>query len=125
SVCVSMRNLDQISENVAAARNFVPLKRAEINALRDAYIASNPTLCADCTGQCSLAGGTKARLGDLTRYLTYYEGHGDRVAARKHYAALSDEDRDWKAADLAAARAACPSHLDFAKLMPKVDDLLA
>ena len=69
--------------------------------------------------------GYTARLGDLTRYLTYHEFHGDRRAARENYAALTDAERDWKGADLEAARAACPSGLDFAGLMPKVDDLLA
>ena len=34
------------------------------------------------------------------------------------------EARDWSGADLAAARAACPNKLDFAKLLPEVDRLL-
>ncbi len=125
SCCVSMKNVDQIRENSEAARQFAPLKAAEIRGLRDAFIASGPTLCGDCDGRCALAGGTGAALGDLTRFLTYHERHGHRSEARKFYAELPDSARDWKNADLAAAQAACPNHLNFADLLPRVDRDLA
>ncbi len=80
---------------------------------------------ANCDGSCGRAGGTKARLGDLARLLTYHEHHGARVMAREGYAELSEEERDWHDADLEAAREACHSHLDFAKLLPQVDKFLA
>jgi len=127
SACVSMRNTDQIRENSEAARKFAaegPLKEADIRDLRDACLAARPTLCADCDGRCAHAAGTKARLGDLTRYLTYHEHHGYRGEARKLYAELTDAERNWTDADLAAARDACPSQLDFAALLPKADRLL-
>ena len=124
SVCVSMRNTDQIRENVDAARRYEPLKAAEILQLRDAVLAQGPTLCADCDGRCSIAAGTGAELGNLTRFLTYHEHHGDRAEARRQYAALPPEARDWSRADLAAARAACPNGLDFARLLPEADRLV-
>lgn len=126
--CVSMRNTDQIKENVAAALNFGengPLTLATIDQIRASCLAAGPTLCADCDGRCSRAAGTTARLGDLTRYLTYHEHHGYRSEARRYYAELSDAERDWRGADLAAARDACPSRLDFTRLLPKVDQYLA
>jgi aryl-alcohol dehydrogenase-like predicted oxidoreductase len=121
SCCVSMRNLDQITENTEAARKFEPLRKAEIDGLHKAFMASNPSLCADCDGRCSRAGGTDAVLGDLTRYLTYHERHGARSEARRLFAELPESARDWKGADLAAAQAACPNHLNFSELLPKVD----
>ena len=120
-----MKNRDQIRDNADAARRFEPLKAAEIGQLRDAALAHGPTLCADCEGRCSVAAGTTAALGDLTRFLTYHEHHGQRAEARRAYATLSPEARDWSTADLAAARAACPNKLDFARLMPEVDKHLA
>jgi predicted aldo/keto reductase-like oxidoreductase len=123
--CVSMKNTDQIRENVDAARRFEPLKEADIRQLRDAALAHGPTLCADCDGRCSVAAGTGAELGNLTRFLTYHEHLGDRTEARRQYAALSPEARDWSGADLEAARAACPNRLDFAKLLPEVERHLA
>jgi predicted aldo/keto reductase-like oxidoreductase len=123
--CVSMRNTDQIRENTDAAARFEPLKEADIRQLRDAALAHGPTLCADCDGRCSAAAGTRAELGNLTRFLTYHQHHGDRAEARRQYAALSAEARDWSGADLEAARDACPNRLDFARLLPEVERHLA
>ncbi len=128
TACVSMRNTDQIRENAAAARKFAengPLKEADIRQLRDAALAAGPTLCADCDGRCAAAAGTSARLGDLTRFLTYHDHHGYRSEARRLYAELAASERDWRDADLDAARRACPSGLDFARLLPKVEERLA
>ncbi len=125
TACVSMRNTDHIRENVEAARTYRPIDRASIEGLRDAFLAVGPMMCADCDGRCQVAGKTAARLGDLTRFLTYHEHHGDRAKARRDYAELTAIERDWRGADLEAARAACPSGLDFAGLLPKVDQHLA
>jgi aryl-alcohol dehydrogenase-like predicted oxidoreductase len=125
AACVSMKNTDQVRENADAARRYEPLKTADIHQLRDALLAHGPTMCADCEGRCSLAAGTQAELGNLTRFLTYHQHHGDRAFARQQYAALSTQARDWSGADLEAARAACPNGLDFAKLLPQVERYLA
>ena len=124
SCCVSMRNTDQIRENAEAARAFKPMTKAELDRLRDACIAAGPTLCAGCDGRCSLAAGTTAELGNLTRFLTYHEHHGYRAEARRLYAELTDAARDWQGADLEAARHACPNQLDFARLLPRVAEVL-
>jgi predicted aldo/keto reductase-like oxidoreductase len=125
AVCTTMRNTDHIRENSDAALRFEPLKAADIRQLRDATLAHGSTLCVDCDGRCSLAAGTQAELGNLTRFLTYHEHHGDRAEARRLYADLPPEARDWVGADLDAARAACPNRLDFAKLLPQVQRYLA
>ncbi|MHB1558314.1 MAG: aldo/keto reductase [Isosphaeraceae bacterium] len=122
--CVTLRNTEQIRENADAARRFEPLTVTEINELRDAVLASNPTMCPGCDGRCSLAAGTHARLGDLARAYTYHESHGMPSLAREAYAELSAEERDWKGADLAAAREACHHKIDFAAMLPEVDRLL-
>jgi predicted aldo/keto reductase-like oxidoreductase len=122
--CVSMRNTEQVRMNSEAARMFKPLTTSEMQRFRDVYIAAGPTLCPGCDGRCSVAGGTTAELGNLTRFLTYHEHHGDRREARRLYAEMSEAARDWAGADLEAARQACPSKLDFAKLLPKADQLL-
>jgi uncharacterized protein len=125
AVCTTMRSTNHIRENTDAARRFEPLKEADIHQLRDATIAHGSTLCADCDGRCSTAAGTRAELGNLTRFLTYHAHHGDRSKARRLYAELSPEARDWSGADLEAARAACPARLDFARLLPQVERQLA
>jgi predicted aldo/keto reductase-like oxidoreductase len=124
-VCTSMRNTDQIRDNIDAARRFEPVPAADIRQLRDVLLAAGPTMCADCDGRCSIAAGTKAELGNLTRFLTYHQHHGDRAEARRQYARLSPEERDWTGADLEAARLACPNRLEFARLLPEVNRHLA
>ncbi|SIO34834.1 hypothetical protein SAMN05444166_3983 [Singulisphaera sp. GP187] len=123
--CVSMKNTDQIRENTDAARRYEPLKTTDILQLRDAVLAAGQTLCADCDGRCSVAAGTQAELGNLTRFLTYHEHHGHRTEARRQFANMTDAARDWAGADLEAAREACPGKLDFAKLLPEVNRHLA
>ena len=125
AACVSMKNTDHVRENADAARRYEPLKQADIHQLRDLFLANGPTMCADCDGRCSVAAGTTAELGNLTRFLTYHQQHGDRTLARQEYASLSPEARDWAGADLEAAQAACPGKLNFAKLLPEVERHLA
>ncbi len=122
--CVSIKTTEQLREDADAARRYEPLKTAELDQLRDAILAFGSTMCADCEGRCSVAAGTKAELGNLTRFLTYYQHHGIRAEARRQYAAMADEARDWKGADLEAAREACPNKLDFAALLPEAERCL-
>lgn len=125
SSCVTMRNLNQTTENADAARRFEPLKQAELDELHEALLAAGPTMCPNCDGRCELAAGTKARLGDLARFYTYHEDHGIRQYARECYAELTADERDWTGANLEAAREACHHKLDFAKILPEVDRLLS
>lgn len=124
SACVAMNNTEYLRINSDAARRFKPLTTTELHQLRDAALAAGPTLCADCDGRCSEAAGTRAELGNLTRFLTYHEHHGHRSEARRCLDAMPPEARDWKGADLAAAQKACPNKLDFASLLPEVERLL-
>jgi len=124
SACVTMVNTDQVNQNTDAARCYQPMNETEIRELRAALLGAGPMMCAACDGRCSRAAGTSARLGDLTRFLTYHEHHGSRRQARQAYAELTEEERNWRGADLDAARAACPTKLDFAQLLPEADRLL-
>ena len=124
SACVAMLNTDQVNQNTDAARRFEPMTQSEINELHAAFLDAGPIMCAACDGRCERAAGTDARLGDLTRFLTYHEHHGARLQAREAYAQLREAERNWQGADLDAARSACPTKLDFAQLLPEVDRLL-
>ncbi len=123
--CVSLKTTDHVRDGSDAARRYQPLTTVEIGQIRDAALEAGPTMCADCDGRCAIAAGTRAELGNLTRFLTYYEHHGIRQEARRLYGELPAEARDWSGADLEAARQACPNKLDFAALLPEVDKRLA
>ena len=103
-----------------------PMNQTEIHELRVALLDAGPIACAlTCDGRCRTRAGTDALTPiDLTRFLTYHEHHGARRWAREAYAQLWEQERNWHGADLDAARAACPTKLDFAQLLPEVDRLL-
>ena len=125
AACVTLRNTEQVAENADAARRFEPLKKAEIDELHAAVLASNPTMCPGCDGRCSMAGNFFFIVWEISVFYTYHESHGMRSVARESYAELPAEHRDWQGADLAAARAACHHKIDFARLLPEVDRLLS
>lgn len=125
TVTSEMPNLPILRENTAAARKFKPLKPAKIGAVIGLYDRYGGRFCNACDGRCRRAGHTKAALNDITRALSYYERDGQHEEARKLYASLSSEQRDWHGADLAAASEACLAKLDFATLLPRAKQKLA
>lgn len=126
AISSDMPNVRILKENVEAARKFkMPLDKKQMAAVIDLYQMDGRRFCNACDGTCRRAAGTTARLGDIARYLTYYELDGRRDDARSAYAALSPEERDWHGADLAAARQACHCGLDFAAILPRAAAKLA
>jgi hypothetical protein len=81
-------------------------------------------MCASCDGRCRRAAGTTAEPGNLARFLTHHDHHSHRAESRRLYAGLNAAARDWSSADLEAARRACPNRLDFARLLPRADEVL-
>ncbi len=124
--CVSIQDDRAASRR---CRRRPPLRAAQDSRDRAAPrlppLAFGPTLCADCDGRCSVAAGTKAELGNLTRFLTYHEHHGIRTERAASTPRSAPKPRDWAGADLEAAREACPNKLNFAKLLPDADRHLA
>lgn len=125
SICSDMHNLRIVQENTTAARNFRPMDEKRVSAVIDLYHRFGSSYCNGCDGRCRQAGGTQAALGDIVRFLSYYETDGSRDLARRLFAALSPQERDWRDADLAAASAACASKLDFAALLARAHEKLA
>ena len=61
---------------------------------------------------------------NLTRFVTYHDHHGYRVEARRLDAGLDASARHWQGADLESARRACSNRLDFARLLPRAEEVL-
>lgn len=125
SICSHMDNVKKLRENAEAARNFKPLTGEELAAVDDMLRRHNRSFCVACDGSCRRAGGTQADLNTIARYVAYVEESGQLKEARKLFAALPAEARDWSGADLQAASHACRSHLDFARILAKAEQLLA
>jgi uncharacterized protein len=125
SICCDMPSLEIMRENVAAARKFKPLDKKQMAAVIDFFERNGRRFCNACDGSCRRAAGTQAALNDIVRYLSYYEMDGCREEARRLFAALSPEERDWRQANLEAASQACHSKLDFAALLARAEEKLA
>jgi predicted aldo/keto reductase-like oxidoreductase len=125
SICCNMPNLEILKENTTAARNFKPLDKKEMAAVIGLYEQRDRRFCNACDGRCRQAAGTDAALNDIVRLLSYYEMDGRRDEARRLFAAMSPEERDWHGADLQAASCACVSKLDFEKLLARAEQKLA
>ncbi|HVP10137.1 MAG TPA: aldo/keto reductase [Phycisphaerae bacterium] len=125
SICNDIPSIEILKENVAAAKKFKPLDKKQMAAVIGVLERTGKRFCNACDGSCRRAAGTKAALNDIVRYLSYYEMDGCREEARRLFAALSPEERDWHLADLAAAAHACHSKLDFATLLARAEEKLA
>ena len=125
SICSAIPNFPILKENSTAARNFKPMNAGQIGAVIGLYERYATRFCNGCDGRCRRAGKTNAALGEITRALSYYECDGARDSARRAYASLTPEQRDWHDADLAAASAVCVSKLDFASRLPRAEQKLA
>ena len=125
SICSDMPSINLVKENSDAARNYKPLDKKKLGAVLELYRREGRRFCNACDGSCRRAAGTKAALNDIVRCLSYYELDGRRADARRLFAELTPEERDWAGADLAAASRACKSKLDFTALLARAQDKLA
>ena len=124
SVCVSMRNTDQIRENAAAARVFQPMKtgrdrpaarRLHRRRPDDVRLVRRPV-------QPGRRHDGRAGQPDAVPHLSRpsrlpRRGPAALRRARRRGARLAG-------ADLEAARQACPNRLDFARLLPRAEEVL-
>ena len=124
SCCVSMRNTDQVRENAEAARVFTPLSKAELERNAQRLCRRRPhavhrmrrPMQPGCRHQC------RTRQPHTLSHLSRSSWLSRE--ARRLYSELSDAERNWAGADLEAAREACPSKLDFARLLPRAQQVL-
>jgi hypothetical protein len=125
SICSHMQNLKMVKENAESARTFRPLTDDQMGMLDTVMERYASSFCVGCDGSCAVAAGTGAALGDIVRYLSYYEMDGDRETARRLFRELPPEHRDWSGADLKAAQAACVSNIDFEDYLARAEAKLA
>ncbi|MCP4589630.1 MAG: aldo/keto reductase [bacterium] len=124
TICSHMDNIEKLKENAAAARNYKPMTATELTAVHQMMDGHAKGYCIGCDGSCRKAAGTETAFSDIARYLCYHEENGDRRGARRLYAALPPEARDWSKADLKAASEACCSKLDFENILARAAEKL-
>jgi aryl-alcohol dehydrogenase-like predicted oxidoreductase len=127
AICSAMLNFKRIDENTQNLRHFVhdkPFGPAEMKQLEDGLRQLAMHTCPGCDGSCRRAAGTETDFAAIARYVAYADHDGNRAAARRWFANLPPEARDWSGADLAAASNACKAKLDLAAIIDRAARLL-
>jgi predicted aldo/keto reductase-like oxidoreductase len=120
-----MDNLDKVRENIGAALDKTKLTRAELEEVWRYAAATRGIACDGCEQLCNTAAGGGIQIGTTLRYLMYHDVYGKTDLARELFRKLPPEARAIGAADLAAARGACPHRLDLEHFMRRAGDVLA
>lgn len=126
TACVSgMKNLQELMENISAAKSRVQLSMAEFHQLNRLAALTAPSYCKGCANICEANIHGAVKVADAMRYLMYYESYGERDKARGFYQALSPEARDMAGVDFTAASKACPQGIDIGARLEKARARLA
>jgi hypothetical protein len=114
SLCSEMASVEQVRENVAAAKSAVALSAGEMHQLQQLAARTAHLHCDGCRAICEPLAGGRVAVADTLRFLMYHESYGDTERARRLYRALPEAARDLAGVDFAAATAACPQGIDIA-----------
>jgi len=126
AVCVGMKNIRELTSNVAAALDKTKLTQADTQALTEYARATCDGYCAGCANICNSAMPDTTYVSDIMRYLMYYNSYGEHDEARKLFTQIPAKVRNrLLSADFRPAEARCPQHLPIAKLVAEAVTKLA
>ena len=118
SICSQMPNMTVLMSNVAAALDRTKLASSD-RELLDAFARETSTgYCARCTSLCEPALAQIAPVGDILRFLMYYNSYGDADRARACFAEIPAHVREKLAAlDFSRAEQICPQKIKIGDLI--------
>ncbi|MGC9195314.1 MAG: aldo/keto reductase [Syntrophobacteraceae bacterium] len=118
ALCSQMPNMTILMSNIAAALNRTKLSSEE-RRLMDAFAReSSSGYCPGCTSLCETAIGNSAPVGDIMRFLMYFNSYGEVDHARRCFAQIPQQVRNsLETIDFSAAERICPQRMEIAKLV--------
>jgi len=126
SVCVGMENVAILRTNVAAALNRTKLTQKDKALLREYAELTRSSYCAGCKHICDSVLPDAPYVGDIMRFLMYYNSYGQRDRARKLFAHIPAKVRKRLLhIDYGLAEARCPQCLPIGKLVAEAISKLA
>jgi predicted aldo/keto reductase-like oxidoreductase len=125
AACVGRGDIAHLKQNVAAALDKKELTQLDREVFKNYAAETCSGYCAGCANICdSVAAGVP--VGDIMRYLMYYNSFGDTQTARQLFAEIPQQIRDkMLTADYSAAESRCPQRLPVARLMSQAVRTLA
>ena len=124
SIASQMGNVQHVQENAAAAMSSIQLSMDEFMQLNRLAAHTAPLYCKGCSHRCETCVDGPLRIADTLRYLMYYECYGQQETARAMYGALLPEEREFDAAKIRSAAAACPQGIDLAARLERAREVL-
>jgi hypothetical protein len=105
-----------MADSVGAAEKYQgPIDASALLTLKKVAMefGGGAGMCPNCDGRCARAcGDSQLALGDIARYVNYYERDGN-LEAREWFQAMLAHERATDGVDLKAASQACLAKLDF------------
>jgi predicted aldo/keto reductase-like oxidoreductase len=124
SIVSAMKNVQQVKENAAAAREG-KMGALEREQLEQYAQATSSRYCRGCSRHCESRVEGPLQIAETLRYRMYYENYGEVEEARRLFRALPPASRRFEGVDFAAAEAACPYGLPVGKMVRDAAALLA
>lgn len=116
SICSSMKNVEQIEENVAAALAYAkPVDQQIRETLGEIAHMTKAPMCPGCPSCNDWAGKTEYAFQDISRYVTYYERDGE-IEARNYFANLGAGEKRHDGLDLTRLRDDCAYNVDYPEI---------
>jgi len=126
AVCVGMKNIRELTTNVAAALDKTKLTQSDTQALTEYARATCDGYCAGCANICDSALPKAPYISDIMRYLMYYNSYGRHDEARQLFAQIPANVRNkLLSTDFTQAEARCPQHLPIGSLIAEAVTRLA
>lgn len=126
SICSQMPNMSLLMSNVAAAMDRTKISGADLDLLQKYAAQTSTGYCAGCTSICEPAINCDVPVGDILRYLMYYNSYGYTDRARSFFGQIPPEIREGLATvDYSGAEALCPQRLRIGRLMKDAAAILA
>lgn len=120
-----MDNTQKLAENVAAAKAPEQLAMHEFQQLQRLATVRAEHSCQGCSHICESHFPEKTAIARPLRYLMYHQCYGETERARKLYAQLSPEEREFANVDLSAATKACPQGIAIERRLAEAGRELA
>jgi len=125
SINSEMSNIQQVRENVAAARSEMDLTSQESHQLNRLSALTSKYYCNGCANLCEKAIEYKTAIADPLRFLMYYECYDKQDRARELYQEIPVKLRGFDSIRMAQASATCPQGIDIASRLAKAARVLA
>ncbi len=125
TICSSMRTLDALRENAAAACDRRRLGAAQWEALERHARACHGQVCDRCDHICGAHLPPDMKVGQVLRCLMYHDAYGDPELARAEFATLPRRAWDAWGVDFTAASRCCPNGVDIGRWMRRAGQVLA